>query len=62
MYRVEVLGGDVDTLSSIAIREDGEVSVANHTGEVSGQGGKVAVSFFRGEFVGVVDVVHGEVG
>ena len=52
----------MDTLSSIAIREDGEVSVANHTGEVSGQGGKVAVSFFRGEFVGVVDVVHGEVG
>ena len=52
----------MDTLSSIAIREDGKVRVADHTGEVSGQGGKVTVSSFGGELIGVVDVVHGEVG
>ena len=58
MYGVEVLGGDVDTLAAISVGEDVQVRIADHTGDVSGEGGQVTVSFLRCKLIGIVQVMH----
>ena len=59
VHGVEILGGDVDTLSSILVRENRQIRIADHSCEVTGEGSEVSVSFFGCEFVRVVEVVHG---
>ena len=58
MDGMQVLGGDVDTMSSILVGEDVEVCAANHAGEVAGKGGEVSVALFRSKFVRIIQVVH----
>ena len=58
MDGVEILCWDVDTLSSVLIRENRQVGVANHSCQVSGEGGEVTVAFFGCKFIGIVKVVH----